>query len=247
MELLERGARALGLALTPAQHEAFAIYLHELLAWNQRFNLTTIVDPEEVQTRHFLDSLTCLLAMAPHTHEGSLAIGDLSGRAIDIGAGAGFPGLPLAIVAPQLRWTLLESVGKKATFLEHMKTALGLTGVEVVVARAEDLARQPGRRDTYDYAVARALAPLPVLAEYCLPFLRPGGRLVAPKKGNIAPELASGRRAIAALGGRWREPLAVPLAIFPDARFLVLADKIKLTPSLYPRRAGTPAKQPLGG
>ncbi|MHB1417671.1 MAG: 16S rRNA (guanine(527)-N(7))-methyltransferase RsmG [Chloroflexota bacterium] len=246
MDLLQEGARELGLDLTESQLAAFSVCYRELVDWNQRVNLTAVTDYEEVQTRHFLDSLTCLLAMAPRRSDGRLEADAVVGRAIDVGAGAGFPGVPLKIVCPRLRLTLLESVGKKARFLEHLAATLDLTGVEVIAARAEDLARTPVHRESYDFAIARALAPLPVLAEYCLPFLRQGGLLIALKKGDISREITEARAAIRVLGARRREPLPVSLSLLPDSRFLVLIDKVSPTPKAYPRRAGLPAKMPIG-
>jgi 16S rRNA (guanine527-N7)-methyltransferase len=246
VELLLRGARELGLVLTPEHLAAFERYQVELLDWNQRFNLTAITDPAEVQVKHFLDSLTCLLAIAPRGYDGLLDPAAVSGRAIDVGAGAGFPGVALKIACPGLRLTLLESVRKKAGFLSHLVAVLGLEDVDIVPERAEDFARRPGRRDGYDFALARALAPMPVLLEYCLPFVRPGGRLVAPKKGDLTAELAAARDAVRVLGGRWREPVQVTSSLLPDARVLVVVEKVAPTPKAYPRRAGIPAKQPLG-
>ena len=245
MELLRQGAHELGIELSQAQLQAFVIYYRELLAWNSRFNLTAITESREVQTRHFLDSLTCLLAMAPRRADGARDVSAVAGRAVDVGAGPGFPGLPLKIVCPSLEVVLVDSVGKKTKFLEHMVATLGLAGVTVVTARAEDLAHAPAHRDAYDYAVARALAPLPVLLEYCLPFLRLGGLLIAPKKGELAAEIAAAGPALRVLGGRWREPLAVPSSLLSDGRVLILVDKVAPTPRLYPRRAGVPAKNPI--
>lgn len=246
MDLLARGAREMGLNLTAEHLDAFARYRDELLAWNERFNLTAITNPDEVEARHFLDSLTCLLALATRGADGTLDPAATGGRAIDVGAGAGFPGLPIKIVCPGLKLTLLESVKKKAAFLSHVVATLRLQDVEVVAERAEDLARRPGYRDSFDFVLARALAPLSVLLEYCLPFARPGGLLVAPKKGDLTAELAAARPVARLLGGRWRDPMPVPDTVLPDARLLVLVEKTQPTPAAYPRRAGLPAKQPLG-
>ena len=246
VELLRAGAAELGLTLTSEQIAAFRTYSRELLEWNQRINLTAITDEREVETRHFLDSLTCLLALAPRHADGTLDPDAVSGSAVDVGAGAGFPGLPLAIVCPGLRVTLIESVGKKGRFLEHTVAALGLANATVVVGRAEDLARHPRQRDRHDYALARALAPLPVLLEYCLPFLRPGGLLVAPKKGDVDDELRAAQPAVRALHGRWLPPLPVNISLLPDGRLLIVVEKAGPTPPMFPRRAGLPAKQPLG-
>ncbi|MCL4464533.1 MAG: 16S rRNA (guanine(527)-N(7))-methyltransferase RsmG [Chloroflexi bacterium] len=246
MDQLVAGASELGLTLTPDQLDALAAYERELLDWNERFNLTAIRDPQQIRLRHFLDSFTCLLALAPRRDDGGLDVAAVSGSAIDVGSGAGFPGLPLRLVCPNLRLTLAESVGKKARFLEHLVSILGLQGVVIALGRAEDLARLPAHRDRYDYALARALAPLPTLLEYCLPFLRPGGLLVAPKKGDLVAEVAASQAALRALRGRWLPALPVHLAQLPDQRELLRVEKEGPTPAEFPRRAGLPGRQPIG-
>lgn len=246
MELLKSGTRELGLGLTPENITAFRAYRQELLQWNERLNLTAITDEREVETRHFLDSLTCLLALAPRHADGRLDPAAVVGSAIDVGTGAGFPGLPLAIVCPQLRCTLLESVGKKARAVEQIIATLALPNASVVIGRAEDVARDSRHRDHYDYALARALAPLPLLVEYCLPFLRPGGLLVAPKKGDIESEIRLAQPAVRALHGEWLTPLSVESTLLPDRRLLIVVAKAGPTPDRFPRRAGLAHKQPLG-
>ena len=191
---LHAGAAALGIGLSPDQLAAFNCYREALLAANRRTNLTAITDPAEVEIRHFVDSLTCLLAWPTVT--------DRPIQVIDIGAGAGFPGLPLKLIRPRIGLALVDSVGKKTAFLTDLIHHLNLEAATVVTARAEDLARQPAHRAQYDVALARAVAPAPVLVEYALPFLRVGGRLIAQKtagKGN--DELAACQRACALLGG----------------------------------------------
>lgn len=238
MELLKAGAEEWGLILTPDQVEAFELYYRQLVVWNERANLTAITDYEEVQIRHFLDSLSCLQVLTDLSPEA---------RCIDIGAGAGFPGLPLKIIRPQLRLTLLESTGKKVRFLEHMVRKLGLQGVELIKGRAEELGRRPDRRESYDVALARAVAQLPVLLEYALPLLKLGGLFVAQKGMEIEEELVGARPAMEVLGGRLKEVREVHLPGLEAVRHLVVVEKVSLTPDKYPRRAGIPAKRPLVG
>ncbi len=237
--LLVEGARALRLELSPEQLELFDRYRALLLDWNTRVNLTAITDPAQVLTRHVLDSLTVVLALPAEDLARPL-------RVMDVGAGAGLPGLALRIALPAWRVTLLDSVGKKTRFVEHAVTTLGLEGVTVLTARAEDAAHDPTRREAYDLCLARAVAPLRVLAEYTLPFCAVGGLMVAMKKGDLDTELAEGRRAVGQLGGRV-EPLVrvPPLADLGHDRVLIPCRKVAPTRRDLPRQAGTPAKRPL--
>lgn len=236
MRALVDNARALGFDLTPEQVSRFAAYERELLEWNQRTNLTAITEPVEVQVKHFADSLACLLALPP---------GPPGQRVVDVGTGAGFPAVPLKIVRPELRVTLLDSTRKKTLFLEHLVQALGLADVTVLTGRAEEIAREPGQREAYDVAVSRAVAELAVLAELCLPFVRVGGRMIAQKKAGIEDELRAAGRAITVLGGRLLPVQTYKLQSLPEPRWLIVVDKVKPTPPQYPRRAGVPAKKPL--
>jgi 16S rRNA (guanine527-N7)-methyltransferase len=231
--LLAETAAAWGLALDARQLDQFAAYGDELRRWNARVNLTTITDEREIVTRHFLDSLRCALSWGENP--ASLA---------DVGAGAGFPGVPLKILRPELRLTLVESVEKKAAFLRHIVATLDLHGVAVVVARAEALGRAPAQREQYDVVVARAVAELRVLAEYCLPLCRVGGRFLAPKGPHVADEVAAARRAIETLGGGVAAIEAVDVPGV-ERRSLVVVEKIAATPPHYPRGVGAPAKRPL--
>jgi 16S rRNA (guanine527-N7)-methyltransferase len=236
MELLITGAREWGLELSSEQVDGFELYYQQLIAWNEWVNLTTITDYEEVQIKHFLDSLSCLQVLT------SLAA---QRRCIDIGAGAGFPGLPLKIVRPEMRLTLLETTGKKVLFLEHIVGQLGLGEVEIIRGRAEELGRRPGHREGYDAALARAVAQLPVLLEYALPLLEVGGIFVAQKGGEIEDEVEAARAAMEILGGRMKEVRAVDLPELEAPRHLVVVEKVAPSPQKYPRRAGIPAKRPL--
>ena len=237
MDILSESAKELGIRLTTLQLDQFETYFRELADWNQRTNLTSVVEYEEVQVKHFLDSLTVVLAVPG-------GLGSLR-SVIDVGAGPGFPGLPLKLAYPELRLALVESVGKKANFLKHLVSTLGLSGVEVYTGRAERLAHQPDLREAFDLVATRALARLPVLAEYTLPFCGVGGIMVALKHGGIDAELAGAAHALEVLGGRMGKVTPVEVTGLTDNRIVVAVDKIGGTPERYPRRSGIPAKRPL--
>jgi 16S rRNA (guanine527-N7)-methyltransferase len=195
MEKLKDGAKKLGLQLSAQQLEKFQIFYRELIDWNKKVNLTRITDYEEVQVKHFLDSLTVTLGMQP-IDEGKVL------NVIDIGTGAGLPGIPLKIVFPNINLTLLEATAKKAKFLEHIVGRLGLDKVEIVVGRAEETAHDAQYRERYDVALSRAVATLPTLVELTLPFCIVGGRCVTQKKGDIDREVERALKVIAVMGGR---------------------------------------------
>lgn len=240
MQRLIEGADALGLRLTAAQKADFYLYYENLVAWNQKFNLTAITEYEQVQIRHFLDSLSCLLAQ-----ETRQALSRPASRLLDVGSGAGFPGIPLKLVCADSCLTLLESTGKKVTFLEHVVEQLDLQDVLVVKGRAEELAHDPAHREQYDLVLARAVAKLPVVAEYTLPFCRLGGWVVAQKGEAGAAEAWTAERAITLLGGELRRVVPVELPGLPEDRSLIVIEKTGLTPAIYPRRPGIPSKRPL--
>lgn len=231
---LAANARALGVKLSSSQLATFASYQRELLDWNTRVNLTAIDDPREVQVKHFADSLAVLGVLPP----GGI-------RLLDVGAGAGFPGVPIRIVRPEVALTLLDSVGKKTAFLRHLVEVLGLEGVRVLTGRAEELGQRTEERESYDVVVARAVAGLPALVELCLPLARVGGIVVAQKQAGIDEEIRAAGRAISILGGRLRPIVRYDLLDLPDERWLIVVEKIRPSPGAYPRRPGTPAKSPL--
>lgn len=239
MELLTNGMAELGLACGDRQVEQFETYFKELSDGNRRANLTAITSYEDVQVKHYLDSLTLVLALGADNIPGSAVM--------DLGAGAGFPGLALKIVFPTIELSLADSVHKKTRFLEHVVETLGLTGVSVHTGRAEELAHRPELRQSFDLTLARGVARLPTLLEYALPFCRPRGKVVAWKHDGIDDELAAGAQVSRMLGGG--PPVVHPVETtgLTDQRILVVVDKVGVTPPEFPRRTGIPAKQPLTG
>lgn len=238
MEILNSGAQGLGIHLTPLQIEQFETYYRELVSWNERMNLTAITDYEEVQTRHFLDSLTIITAINPADKARPLYV-------IDVGTGAGLPGIPLKIVLPHIRLVLLEATTKKGKFLEHLITRLGLKNTEIVNGRAEEVAHDARYREKFYLVLSRAVASLPTLVELTLPFCAVGGCLIAQKKGDIEDEVRQSQKAIGLLGGILSEVKPVDLEELRDNRTLVIIDKISPTPPTYPRHPGIPAKRPI--
>lgn len=215
--------------------EAFALYAAELMQWNTRHNLTAITDPQGIEVRHFLDSLTCLLVLDIQS----------GNRVVDIGSGAGFPGLPLRIVRPQIHLTIIEATGKKADFCRNIVEALHLENVEVLHARAEDIGQMAEHRGRYDWALARSVASLRVLVEYLLPFLRVGGQAIAQKGDTAYAEIHAAENALGIIGGEVDRLIPIELPGVVERRNLVVMKKIAETPAGFPRRAGIPSKKPL--
>jgi 16S rRNA (guanine527-N7)-methyltransferase len=234
-EFIQAVRSLLKIRLTPGQVALFEQYERLLLDWNTRLNLTAIHEPEKIRIKHFLDSLTCLEVLRDSPLE----------RLVDVGTGAGFPGIPLKIVCPGMHLTLVESVGKKADFCRAVVKALQLEGVEVLQCRAEEIGRMPEHREQYDWAVARAVAALPVVAEYLLPLVRVGGGMIAMKGESAHAEAHGAERALRLLGGHLRRLHPVALPGVADERYLVIVDKVAACPPAYPRRIGVPAKKPL--
>lgn len=241
MERLQDSVRHLGLHLTEQQVADMQTYYEDLVEWNQRFNLTAITEYEQVQIRHFADSLSCLIAI--QSMQRTQPIRPLSG--IDVGTGAGFPGIPIKIYCPQMHMTLLEATRKKVDFCQHVIDHLQLANTRAVWGRAEDLGRDPGYREQYDLVFARAVADLSVLAEYTLPFCRIGGLVIAQKGTSAQKETHAAEHAIGLLGGQVQRVIPVELHGLAETRNLVVIDKITRTPERYSRRAGMPAKRPL--
>ena len=237
MELLTKGAAELGLRLTPEQVQKFQSYYRELISWNQRMNLTAIVDYQEAQLKHFLDSLTTSLVLSERVKE--------QGSMLDIGSGGGFPSIPLKLAFPGMHLTLLDSVAKKTSFLAHMVDTLELTGAKVCTGRAEEIALAPELRESFDVVVSRGVATMRLLMEFTLPYCRVGGSVVSLKKGEIDAEVEASLHAMQVLGGRIREIRGVDVDGLRDGRVLVVVDKVKATPAKFPRRPGLPAKHPL--
>ncbi|MSQ34056.1 MAG: 16S rRNA (guanine(527)-N(7))-methyltransferase RsmG [Dehalococcoidia bacterium] len=228
------GARRLGVQLSAGQLDAFARYAAALTSWNHRVRLVGSTDPHELYVRHFLDSLTLLPLLPP----GLLTV-------VDVGTGAGLPGIPLKLARPELDLALVESVGKKAAFLRQMAVELGAHGVAVLQARAEAVGRDPAQREHYDVAVSRALAELAVVLELGLPLVRVGGLCIVLKKGDISGGLARAQNALEQLGGRLAQVRDAGLPDLLPGHLLVIIEKVAPTPERYPRRPGIPAKRPL--
>ena len=238
MEKLFACTKKLGINLNSEQLEQFSAYYAELIDWNRRFNLTAITGFEEAQIKHFCDSLSAVLAFKATDTAQRI-------RVIDVGTGAGFPGVPLKILLPEISLTLLDSTNKKAAFLQHLQEKLGLRGVEIVTGRAEEAAHEERYREKFDVVLSRAVAPLPSLVELCLPFCSVGGRFIAQKKGDISSEIDRAAKAITLMGGAFSEIKKIDLDEFTDERVLVVIDKVSPTPANYPRRPGMAVKRPL--
>jgi len=234
--LTAEACEALHLNITPDQLVALEKYADRLVEWNQKFNLTAITGPEEVRLKHFLDSLSCHLVMEDRP----------PASLIDVGTGAGFPGLPLKLLYPGMKLTLVESVAKKTTFLEQIVQELGLHDVEILNQRAEEVGQDPDHRQQYQWAAARAVAGLPALAEYLLPLVKVGGWMLAQKGESALQEAEQAKPALEILGGRLENITKVKLPAVDEKRYLIVIQKVAETPSKYPRRVGIPLKRPLG-
>lgn len=239
--LLVSGARQLGVALSNGQVRQFEAYHHLLVEWNERFNLTAITGYDDVQTKHFLDSLAGLPLLQRALGESDPS--DLS--LCDVGTGAGFPGIPLKIALPGLALTLIDGTAKKIAFLETVCSELGLGEVALVQGRAEELGQQVEWRAQFDIVTARAVAPLNTLVEYLLPLVKRDGHAMIYKGANAAQEVEEARKAIGVLGGAIAEVATVQVPHLQEARSIILLRKVKATPVDYPRGQGLARKQPL--
>lgn len=234
-EELEKAALLYGLSLDANQIKKFGIYYDLLISWNQKMNLTAITEPKEFAVKHIIDSLTALRGMEEKD----------SFRLIDVGTGAGFPGIPLKILCPNMRLLLLDSLNKRVRFLETVIRALELQDVVCLHGRAEEAAHDKKLRECFDVAVSRAVARLSALAEYLLPFVRTGGRAIALKGMRYEEEVQEAQYAVRILGGAEIQEIPVALPGFSDKRAILVMRKERATPKSYPRKAGTPVKLPL--
>lgn len=238
MEHIKQYAQVLfGLSLTDEQIGLFQRYVDELIAWNSHTNLTAIIEPQAILIRHFLDSLS-LASFLPS---------DVPCHVIDVGTGAGFPGMVLAILSPNLKVTLLEATGKKIKFLAHVIDQLGLQNAYTLNARAEEAGHISHHRARYDVVLARAVARLPALLEYMLPLAKIGGMCIAMKGASASDELDDSQTALATLGGKFQRMATIRLPTVDEAHHLIFVEKIAKTPPDYPRKPGIPTRKPLGG
>lgn len=234
-ELAQYAKTLFGIYLSPSQLKSLKKYEDELLDWNTRISLTAIREPEKIRIKHFLDSFSCMCALRESPLE----------CLIDVGTGAGFPGLPLKIIQPDLKLTLVESVGKKADFCQHIVQSLHLEDVQIVQERAEAVGQDAAHRENYDWAVARAVGNMQILAEYLIPLVKVGGAVLAMKGESGPAEAHAAENAFDLLGGHLRKIIPITLPGVVEQRYLVVVDKIAATPHQYPRRVGLPAKRPL--
>lgn len=231
-EMLAQGIEEMGLSAEGSRIEMLEQYSRLLCEWNEKMNLTAITDKEEIATKHFLDSMSALVT------------GKIKGKVIDVGCGAGFPGLVLKIMKPEIELTLLDSLAKRIGFLDAVCTELGIEGATAVHARAEDGARR--MREQFDTAVSRAVANMTVLAELCLPFVKKGGYFLALKGPLADDELSAAGRAIEVLGGSVEEVKSVKIPFTDLNHKIIIVKKVRQTPMQYPRKAGIASKSPIG-
>ncbi|AGA70912.1 16S rRNA m(7)G-527 methyltransferase [Desulfitobacterium dichloroeliminans LMG P-21439] len=232
-DLLRRlSMEMLNLHLSDNQLEQFSVYADRLVEWNKKVNLTSITNPEEIILKHFVDSLSLIPLVAGN-------------KMADIGTGAGFPGLPIKIMLPQLKVYLVDSLAKRLEFLNVVLNELNIQEVETIHSRAEDFARNPLYRETFDCVTSRAVARLPVLLEYAIPLLRTGGVFLAAKGSQVDEEVIEAKKAAEILGAEIKEIRRFSLGEEAEHRAVVVIEKISPTPEAYPRKAGTPAKKPL--
>ena len=242
VKLLDQGCADLGVTLSDQQKEQFFKYYEMLIEKNKVMNLTAITELSDVITKHFVDSLLLVLA-APEL--GLKLDGSVEYSCIDVGTGAGFPGIPLKIAFPWLKITLLDSLNKRVGFLNEVIEALGLTDITAVHGRAEDYGRDAKYREQYDICVSRAVANMSTLSEYCIPFVKKGGYFIPYKSGEIDEELNQAKKAIGILGGKLKSVEKFVLPGTDAARSLVMIEKVKPVSKKYPRKAGLPTKEPL--
>lgn len=236
MEQLKKKSEMLDISLSEEQLQQFLTYYEMLVEKNKVMNLTAITEKEEVIDKHFIDSISLNKAM------------DVTKplKILDLGTGAGFPGIPLKIAYPNLELTLLDSLNKRIKFLDEVIEALSLEGIVTIHGRAEDYAKQASYREQFDICVSRAVANLATLSEYCLPYVKEGGCFISYKSGSVEEELEQSKKAIFELGGKVKEVIAFTLPETDIERTFVVIEKVRKTPKKYPRKAGLPSKEPIG-
>lgn len=233
LDLIKNGAEQLNIELDENQINQLMLYAKLLVEWNEKMNLTAITDEEGIATKHFLDSLTVLTT------------GYVSGKVIDVGTGAGFPGLVLKIAKPEIELTLLDSLNKRITFLKSVSEEMGLDGIEFVHSRAEDGGQNAMYRGKFDTVVSRAVANMATLSEWCIPFLKVGGRLLALKGPSAGEELKNAKRAISILGGEIEDVREVKIPFTDLEHKIIIIKKVRQTPMKYPRKPAIAAKNPI--
>lgn len=235
LTILDQGCQEMGISLNEEQRQQFIVFYEYLVEKNKVMNLTGITEFHEVLVKHFLDSLACVKAVDMKNVK----------RVMDIGTGAGFPGVPLKIAFPHLEACLLDSLKKRVNFLEETFALLKLTDITAIHGRAEEFAKNKAYRESFDLCVSRAVSNLATLSEYCLPYVKLGGSFISYKSGTVQEEVEQAEKAVKILGGKIRDVVYFQLPDSEIQRSLVVIEKIKATPGKYPRKAGTPLKEPL--
>lgn len=232
-EEMSKKSKILGVRFSVEQIEQFYKYMNLLIEWNEKMNLTAITEPKEIILKHFIDSITILKYI------------DDNSKLVDVGTGAGFPGVPLSIMNPTLKITLVDSLNKRLIFLEEVVKELNLKNIEIVHARAEEFGQNKNYREKFDVATSRAVANLATLSEYLVPLVKIDGKSISMKAANAKEEINDAKKAIEVLGGKIEKIEEFDLPESDIGRTIIIIDKNKCTPAKYPRKAGTPAKEPI--
>lgn len=232
-EEMSKKSKILGVRFSVEQIEQFYKYMNLLIEWNEKMNLTAITEPKEIILKHFIDSIMILKYI------------DDNSKLVDVGTGAGFPGVPLSIMNPTLKITLVDSLNKRLIFLQEVVKELNLKNIEIVHARAEEFGQNKNYREKFDIATSRAVANLATLSEYLVPLVKIGGKIISMKASNAKEEINDAQKAIEVLGGKIEKIEEFDLPESDIGRTIIIIDKNKCTPAIYPRKAGTPAKEPI--